>query len=416
MGMFDRLFGRETQAKAAALDINSPRLLEAIRGGQYGASGENAMRISTVYSCVKVLSESISSLPVNLYTRSADDTVTRQTDKLDRLVSIAPSEDQTAAELWAYVATSVCLHGNAYVYITRTSKGVPVQLLPLPAQNVSINVQGNKVTYSVTVGEKPNHKILQMSSRELLHFKSLTLDGYTGLSPISYNSALITGERAAIDYANRIYADGATPRGVLEVEGTLSDDAFANLRDSWNNAHGGSRNGNQVALLESGVTFKPISMSPHDVQLLETRKYSRNEIAGMYRVPPHMIGALENATYSNIAHQGAEFHRYTLAPWLTMIEQRLNLTLAGPGQIFKFDVSGLTRSDLQTETDAYGKLIEIGVMNPNEVRERMGMNPREGGDKYVSQSNNLTFGQDGEPAMPTDNNGEADEEGGTPRP
>ena len=391
MGMFDRLFSRETQAKQA-VDINSPRLLEAIRGGQYGTSGEAAMRISTVYSCVKVLSESVSSLPLNLYTRTPGGVVTRQVDKLDRLVSIAPSEDQTAAELWAYVVTSICLHGNAYVYITRTSKGVPVQLLPIPAQNVSVHVDGNNVTYRVTVGEPPQNRVIEMSSRELLHFKSLTLDGYVGMSPITYNNALVSGERAAVDYANRIYADGATPRGVLEVEGTLSDDAFNNLRDSWNNAHGGSRNGNQVALLESGVTFKPISMTPNDVQLLETRKYSRNEIAGIYRVPPHMIGALDNATYSNIAPQGAEFHRYTLAPWLNMMEQRLNLTLAGPGQLFKFDVSGLTRSDLQTEAESYGKLISMGVLNPNEVRERMGLNPRDGGDDYISETNNLAFG------------------------
>jgi len=394
MGWFDKKSPAETaETKSAALDINSPRLLEAIRQGTSGGvSGDNAMRVSAVYSCVKVLSESISSLPVNLYDVSPEGGKVRLNNKLDRLVSIAPSEDQTAAEMWAYVVTSVCLHGNGYLYITRTQRGQAVQLLPLNPLNVSIHVNGNKVAYHVTVGEGAQSKTLVLSSREILHFKSLTLDGYKGLSPITYNSAVVSGDRTAIDYANRIYTEGATPRGVLEVDGVLSDDAYENLRASWGAAHGGTNNGNKVAILESGVVFKPISLTPHDVQLLETRKYSRNEIAGLYRVPPHMIAALDNATYSNIAHQGAEFHRFTLAPWLTMIEQRLNLTLANPGQMFRFDTSGLTRSDLQTESESYSKLISMGVLNPNEVRERMGLNPREGGDEYISQTNNLSFG------------------------
>lgn len=392
MGWFDKKSPVETTETKSAFDINSPRLLEAIRQGTSGVSGDSSMRVSAVYSCVKVLSESISSLPVNLYDINATGGTTRLHNKLDRLVSIAPSEDQTASEMWAYVVTSVCLHGNGYLYITRTQRGQAVQLLPLNPNNVSIHITGNKVTYHVSIGEGADVRTMVLSSREVLHFKTLTLDGYKGLSPIAYNASIVNGERAAIDYSNRIYTDGATPRGVLEVDGVLSDEAFENLRASWGAAHGGVNNGNKVAILESGVAFKPISLSPNDVQLLETRKYSRNEIAGLYRVPPHMIAAMDNATYSNIAHQGAEFHRFTLAPWLTAIEQRLNLTLAGPGQTFRFDTSGLTRSDLQTESESYSKLISMGVLNPNEVRERMGLNPRDGGDEYISQTNNLSFG------------------------
>jgi HK97 family phage portal protein len=401
MAIFDNWFRKEAETKSA-IDINSPRLLEMIQAGMGGSSGESAMRIGAVYSCVKVLSESVSTLPVNLYDLDGD-LRTKKPTQLDRLVAAQPNDNMTANELWQYVVTSVCLHGNAYVYVTRTAKGRAVELLPIPATSVSIHIANqNTVTYVVTVGEKPNTREIKMTSRELLHFKSLTLDGYTGISPISYNNAIVGGSRAAMDYANNIYTNGATPRGVLEVEGTLSDDAFTNLKDSWQGAHGGSNNGNRVALLESGVKFKPITMSPHDVQLLESRKYSRSEIAGIFRVPGHMINDLDKATYSNIAHQGAEFYRYSLSPWLTMIEQRLNMTMAGPNQCFKFDVSELIRGDVEAEVSAYSKLLEIGVLSPNEVRAKFGMNPRDGGDEFVSASNNLTFGDEESPEEPTE--------------
>lgn len=401
MAIFDNWFRKEAETKSA-IDINSPRLLEMIQAGMGGSSGESAMRIGAVYSCVKVLSESVSTLPVNLYEMDGD-IRTKKSTQLDRLVTAQPNDNMTANELWQYVVTSVCLHGNAYVYVTRTAKGRAVELLPIPATSVSIHIANqNTVSYIVTVGEKPNTREIKMTSRELLHFKSMTLDGYTGISPISYNNAIVGGSRAAMDYANNIYTNGATPRGVLEVEGTLSDDAFTNLKDSWQGAHGGSNNGNRVALLESGVKFKPITMSPHDVQLLESRKYSRSEIAGIFRVPGHMINDLDKATYSNIAHQGAEFYRYSLSPWLTMIEQRLNMTMAGPNQCFKFDVSELIRGDVEAEVSAYSKLLEIGVLSPNEVRAKFGMNPRDGGDEFVSASNNLTFGDDESPEEPTE--------------
>lgn len=401
MAIFDNWFRKESETKSA-IDINSPRLLEMMQAGMSGSSGESAMRIGAVYSCVKVLSESVSTLPVNLYDLDGD-IRTKKPTQLDRLVAAQPNDNMTANELWQYVVTSVCLHGNAYVYVTRTAKGRAVELLPIPATSVSIHIANqNTVTYIVTVGERPNTREIKMTSRELLHFKSLTLDGYTGISPISYNNAIVGGSRAAMDYANNIYTNGATPRGVLEVEGTLSDDAFTNLKDSWQGAHGGSNNGNRVALLESGVKFKPITMSPHDVQLLESRKYSRSEIAGIFRVPGHMINDLDKATYSNIAHQGAEFYRYSLSPWLTMIEQRLNMTMAGPNQCFKFDVSELIRGDVEAEVSAYSKLLEIGVLSPNEVRAKFGMNPRDGGDEFVSASNNLTFGDEESPEEPTE--------------
>lgn len=179
------------------------------------------------------------------------------------------------------------------------------------------------------------------------------------------------------------------------VDGTLSDDAYTNLKDSWESSHGGTRNANRVALLEAGVKFEPISMSPGDVQLIETRKMSREEICGMFRVPPHMVADLSRATFSNISEQNLEFYRAAISPYLNALETRMNYQLLGDStREFRFDVSNLIRGDFTGEVDAYKKLLEIGVMSPNEVRARLDMNPREGGDHFVSDSNNLTFGDE----------------------
>lgn len=383
MGWSDQKTAAVTAGTKSSIDINSPRALEMIRQGTSGIDGENALRVSAVYSCVKVLSESIASMPLNLYSLEADGSKQRKYNRTDRLVSIAPSDFQTAAELWSYVVTSLALHGNAYVQIVRTGSGRPVELRVIPANSVTVHVDGHLVRYTVSVGPSGSQRTYEIKRQDILHFKGMTLDGYRGISPIQYNSSLIGGDRVAIDYNNRIYTNGATPRGVLEVDGVLSDEAYENLRQSWGAAHGGENNGNRVAILESGVKFQGISMSPTDLNLLETRKYSRAEIAAIFRVPPHMVGEMSSATYSNITDQSRSFYQYTLAPWLTAIEQRLNHTLAGPGECFRFDIDGLIRAPLTDEAPALQSLIQTGILSPNEARERLGLGPRDGGDEYV---------------------------------
>ena len=145
-------------------------------------------------------------------------------------------------------------------------------------------------------------------------------------------------------------------------------------------------------------------MSPADVQLLDARKYSRTEICGMFRVPPHMVADLERATFSNIEHQDLQFYKATILPYLTNIEARLNKTLLGVNtQFFKFDVGGLLRSDLTTRVNAYKELIASGVMSPNEARDRLDMNPREGGDDFITQTNNLQFEDNADPKKEENN-------------
>lgn len=394
MALFN--WGRSQQKQA--MDVNSPRLMEMIRAGDSYSSSispEAAMRLSTVYACIKVLSDTISTLPVHLYRKEGDARVMVE-NKLHSLMLDAPNDFQTAQEFWAQQVTNICLRGNSFNYVTRTASGKVIEIVPLPVDSCTINIQAqNRITYTITLGEKGNTKSFIAKPENILHFKNLTLDGVTGLSPIQYNGSLLSNAIESRDHANSVYSNGATPRGVLETEGVLSDEAFENLKASWGASHGGTSNANKVAILESGLQFKPVSMSPADVQLLESRKYSRSEIAGMFRVPPHMIGDLERATYSNIGHQSLDFYKSAIAPWIAQFESRLNFTLLGTNSnCFRFDVSELIRGDIETEVASYRSLLEMGVLSPNEVRGKLGMNPRDGGDEYVTQSNNLTFGDD----------------------
>jgi HK97 family phage portal protein len=395
MGIFN--WGKSPETKQA-MDVDSPRLMELIRqGDSYSStvSPEAAMRLSTVYACIKVLSDTISTLPCYLYKKDGDARIVLD-NKLHSLVSDAPNDFQTAREFWQQQVTNICLRGNSYSYVTRTAQGKVVEIVPLPVDSCAVNIMAqNQISYTITLGDEGNVKTFIAKPENILHFKNLTLDGIQGLSPIGYNGSLLSNALAARDHANSVYTNGATPRGVLETEGVLSDEAFENLKASWSSNHNGSSNANKVAILESGLQFKPVSMSPADVQLLESRKYSRSEIAGMFRVPPHMIGDLDRATYSNIGHQSLDFYKSAISPWLAQFEARLNFSLLGTStSCFRFDVSELIRGDIETEVASYRSLLEMGVLSPNEVRGKLGMNPRDGGDDYVTQSNNLTFGDD----------------------
>ena len=390
--------------KSISYGLDSPALMELIMRGDKpslsAVSPETAMRLSTVYACIKVLSETVSTLPCHLYKLSADRTSKSHqwSDMMHSLVYRSPNDWQTAQEFWQMQVVNLCLRGNSYSYIVRGESGRVVSLHPIPTDSVSVDIQHqNQITYHVTIGEKGSQRTMSLQPSEVLHFKGLTLDGIRGISPIAYQGSLLGGAIEQRDHANNVFSNGSTPRGVLEVDGTLSDDAYKNLKDSWDSAHGGTRNANRVALLEAGVKFAPISMRPGDVQLIETRKLSREEICGIFRVPPHMIADLSRATFSNIEAQGLDFYKSAISPYLKAFENRMDYQLLGDStRCFKFDVSELIRGDFKGEVEAYSKLLTMGVMSPNEVRSRLDMNPREGGDDYVSDSNNLTFGNEDE--------------------
>lgn len=399
----------KTQEKAApiSLPFNSSALSEFF--GSYTAStkavnNEQAMRMNTVYSCVKVLSDTMATLPCQLYRETQAGKELHTTAPLHNLMLNSPNEYQTGPEFFSYVMVNLCLSGNFYGYINRTSSGKVVEILPLKTENVSVQQDAQyNVVYVVTFDNGDQDV---MRPDQILHIRGMSMDGVTGVSPIQYNANSIGAGIDARDYAANVFTNDATPRGVLHTDGILDDDSYKNIKKSWNASHGGVANSHKVAILEQGLKFSPVSLSPSDVQLLDMRKYTRSEICAMFRVPPHMIGDLDRATFSNIEHQDLAFYKATILPYLMLIESRLNKALLNvTTQCFKFDTSNLLRTDMTTRVDTYNTLITAGVMNPNEARMELGYNPREGGDEYVTQSNNLTFGNEEQPTQESDDDG-----------
>jgi HK97 family phage portal protein len=197
---------------------------------------------------------------------------------------------------------------------------------------------------------------------------------------------------AAEEYGSKFYANGAAPSGVLEHPGVLKDPA--KLRDSWTQTFGGSSNSNKVAVLEEGVKYTPISIAPNEAQFLETRKFQINEIARIFRVPPHMVGDLEKSSFSNIEQQSLEFVKYTLEPWLVRWEQSMERVLISPNEksrcFIKFNVDGLLRGDYQSRMEGYATARQNGWMSANDIRELENLDripAEDGGDLYLINGN-----------------------------
>ena len=361
-------------------------------GGGASASGivvnpQTAMQSAAVYSSVKVLAESIGMLPMNLYRKEADGSRTLMQDHtLQRICHDQPNEWMTSVEFWEMMVIALNLRGNAYAYVNRNRSGQVVELLPLHPDMVRVVMDnGYQLEYEVTM---PDGAFKRFKLGEIFHLRGLTLNGWLGISPIAYARESIGLSIATEKFGSQLFRSGAKMGGVLEHPGKLSKESYDRLKNSFDEAHSGE-NAHKTALLEEGMKFTKVSMNANDSQFLETRKYQRSEIAAIFRVPPHMIGDLEKATFSNIEQQSLEFVNYSLMPWLNRIEKAIKRDLMSPQEkkdlTMKFDVSGLLRGDASARSALYHNGILDGWMTRNEARaaeSALGivLNPLEGLD------------------------------------
>ncbi len=228
----------------------------------------------------------------------------------------------------------------------------------------------------------------------MLHIPGLGFDGLVGYSPIAMAKNAIGMAIACEEYGAKFFANGAAPGGVLEHPGTIKDPQ--RVRESWQSTFGGSGNANKIAVLEEGMKYTPIGISPEQAQFLETRKFQINEIARIFRVPPHMVGDLEKSSFSNIEQQSLEFVKYTLEPWVTRWEQSIQRTLLSTNEkaryFVKFNLEGLLRGDYQSRMNGYATARQNGWMSANDIRELENLDripAEEGGDLYLINGNML---------------------------
>lgn len=358
----------------------------------------SAMQMTAVYSCVRILAEAIAGLPLHLYHYTDAGGKEKAFDHpLYFLLHDEPNPEMTSFVFRETLMTHLLLWGNAYAQIIRNGKGEVIALYPLMPNRMTVDRDERGqlyYTYNRSNDEAPTMKgsSVVLKPSDVLHIPGLGFDGLVGYSPIAMAKNSIGMAIACEEYGAKFFANGATPGGILEHPGTVKDPA--KVRESWNTAFGGSSNSNKVAVLEEGMKYTPISISPEQAQFLETRKFQIDEIARIFRIPPHMIGDLEKSSFSNIEQQSLEFVKYTLDPWVSRWEQsmiRSLLTSNDKKEYFiKFNVDGLLRGDYQSRMNGYAIGRQNGWMSANDIREleNLDLIPAEqGGDLYLINGN-----------------------------
>jgi HK97 family phage portal protein len=354
-----------------------------------------AMQMTAVYSCVRILSEAVASLPLHVY--RYNDSGGKEKDlkhPLYRLLHDEPNPEMTSFVFRETLMSHLLLWGNAYAQIIRNAKGAVIALYPLMPNKMTVDRDSSgKLYYLYQKGSEDTPTLgsnsqVYLSPHDVLHIPGLGFDGVIGYSPIAMARNAIGLAIATEEYGAKFFANGAAPGGVLEHPGTIKDPQ--KIKDSWNAAYQGSSNSHKVAVLEEGMKYQAIGISPEQAQFLETRKFQINEIARIFRVPPHMLADLEKSSFSNIEHQGLEFVKYSLDPWVVRWEQSMCRALLSdsekPRVFIKFNVDGLLRGDYQSRMNGYAVGIQNGFMSPNDVRqlENMDLIPDElGGNRYL---------------------------------
>lgn len=349
-------------------------------------NNDTAMSFTPVWCAVKLLSESVSQIPLNVCERLSDGDIIKLEDHpLTRILSRNPNSYQTKIDFFSKVMVDMCLEGNSYVYIERNGAGVPIDLYCMDAGKVEVVHTSEGLFYT----DQNNKKTY--SSEEILHFKSLSLDGYKGISPIKQCKQAIGWGIAVETYGNTFFSNGAKLSGVLSTDRQMSQIAIERLKQSFQENYASLNDSNKTLILEEGLKFQQVSISNEQAQFLSSRDMAVQEIARVFNIPPHMLKDLSKSSFNNIEQQSTEFVRYSIMPYLTSMEQEMDLKLfkeSESGKVFTtFDANSMLRGSANDRAEFYDKMVKIGAMTINEVRERENMNKADTGDDLYMPQN-----------------------------
>ena len=361
-------------------------------GSAVSVGSDNALTFTAVWAAIRLLSESVSSLPLGVYSKTDGDKIIAENNPVYSLLKIRPNNYQSKITFLEKVMMDLLTEGNSYVRIERNRGAIPTALLPLNADDVNIKFIDGVLFYET------GSNIYDAS--DVLHFKTITKDGIIGLSPIDQCKNSIGWGMAVEEFGNTFFKNGAKLSGVLQTDRALSETAIGRLKNSFNNVYAQLTGANSTVVLEEGLTFKPISISAEQAQFLASRTFSIEEVARIFNIPPHMLKDLSKSSFNNIEMQSQEFVTYTLMPYLTRIEQEMNLKLFRTNEIGKtfveFNVNGLLRGNVKDRSEFYRTMLNIGAMSINEIRNKENMNKIADGDKHFMQLNMTTIDKIGQ--------------------
>ena len=399
MGIFSGLFKSRDKPKNSTVGSSYTFYMGGSTAGKY-VNERSAMQMTAVYSCVRILAEAVAGLPLHLYRYTKDGGKEKAIDHpLYLLLHDEPNPEMSSFVFRETLMTHLLLWGNAYAQIIRNGKNEVIALYPLMPNKMSVDRDENGQLYytyqrSTDEAHTMDGSSVILKAQDVLHIPGLGFDGLVGYSPIAMAKNAIGMAIACEEFGAKFFANGAAPSGVLEHPGTIKDPG--RVREAWQSQFGGSSNSGKVAVLEEGMKYTPISISPEQAQFLETRKFQINEIARIFRVPPHMVGDLEKSSFSNIEQQSLEFVKYTLDPWVIRWEQSLMRALLTQDEkkmyFAKFNLDGLLRGDYQSRMNGYAIGRQNGWMSANDIRELENLDripTEEGGDLYLINGNML---------------------------
>lgn len=395
---------RAIEIRASTLANPDRWLTDWFRGGAAAKSGvhvtdETAMRVTAYLAAVKIIAETVASLPLHLYRKQGDRREMAETHPLYEILHDQANPEMTAYVFREVIQGHICNWGNGYAFIDRDGAGRVAALWPLlPDRTWPDRDENGNLFYwtRMPITDEPR----KLDAFDVLHIPGFGYDGICGYNPVRLAAEAIGLSLASEEFGARFFGDGATPSGVIEYPGKLKDQALQEFKKEARRAYQGLDKSHKLMILEEGLKYHQITIPPDAAQFLETRKFQVTEIARIFRVPPHMLGDLERATFSNVEHQGIEFVQYTMHPWLVRWEQSIRMKLLSQrerraGFYAKFNVNGLLRGDFKSRYESYTQAINNGWMTPNQVRELEEMNPYEGGDAYHMQINMGTIAPDG---------------------
>lgn len=341
-------------------------------------SAENALKYSAVYACVDVISKDLASLPFHVFRRrDGGGREVAYNHPVYSMVHSIPNSLSTSIVFRETLQAHVLLTGNAYAQIIRNDNQRPIYFKILNPDDVEPVESGGDIFYRVKGMDTA------LASYEMLHIPGLGFNGITGKSVIKYASESIDLGIQAQRQGLNTMKNGARLRGVFETEGSIDKPGQDRLEKSFEEKYTGP-NRKEVAILPRGLRYKPIQMSQEDAQYVETRNLQVPDISRWFRVPPHMIGHLDKATFSNIEHQSIEYVTRTLRSWIVRWEQEYNRKLlGGSGEFYtEMNIEGLLRGDSAARATFYREMFNIGVLSQNMILEKENMNPIVGGDTH----------------------------------
>lgn len=389
MGILQRIFG-QTESRAASRDLSWELLRQSLPvDGSMPVSPAVAESLSAVYGAVRLLSEVISSLPCLVYRKTDNGREEAPNHPVARLLQGQASEHFTGPELVETVTASALLHGAGYAEIVRDGRGVPVELRPLGFGMVSpVRLPNNRIAFDVT--DSSGGSTRRLLSSEVLALYDRREDPFQIRSRLSRTAATIQGAVAAERFAQAIFANGAALSGVLSHPQNLSKEAHARLRQSFEAMFAGPQSAGKVAILEEAMKWEAISSHPDQTQLLETRRYTVEQISRVYGVPSVLLGDTSKSAYGNVVELSRQLLQYGIAPWLTRWEKRIMWSLfseAGRLQYeCEFDSDLLLRADMLARLQAYNIGRQAGLYTSNDLRrfEKLPTRTDPGGDEFLA--------------------------------